>query len=97
MGKEKLVRICPQCQSKEVSFRGMISRQALSPNYVCLTCGFQGPLFPQIKEEDAKKLPEQTRNFVQSQLPPVSKVSKWVAITMIAIIILVFILSFLKI
>ncbi|MBI2675219.1 MAG: hypothetical protein HYX24_02080 [Candidatus Aenigmarchaeota archaeon] len=69
MKRERWIRICPQCDSKEVTNRGMISRDALSPNYVCLTCGFQGPLFPEVSPKEAKKLEEKPRKFIPSRLP----------------------------
>ena len=69
MVRERFVKICPKCGSKEVANRGMISRTALSPDYVCQSCGFQGPLFPEIKAEEAKKIPDKPRDFTPSQLP----------------------------
>ena len=69
MMDNNFIRICPQCKSKEVTHRGMISREAYSNNWVCLTCGFQGPLFPEINKKEADKLPEQKRNFITTGLP----------------------------
>lgn len=96
MKKKKLVRVCPQCGSKEISFRGMISSKALSPNYVCLTCGFQGPLFPQINEMEAKNIPDRPRNFVSSRLPifatKYEKHKKTKLVAIIGFIIMIFLL-----
>lgn len=61
--------ICPNCGSKEVSERGMIGRDAYSNTKVCLTCGFQSPLFPEITSDDAKKLPDKPKKFNPSYLP----------------------------
>jgi hypothetical protein len=70
MKKEDIwIKVCPECHSKEVTSRGAISRDALSPNFVCLTCGFQSAVFPEIKLEDAEHLPEQPRNYVPSRMP----------------------------
>lgn len=69
MRKKELIRICPKCGSKEVTVRGMISRHAYSQNYICLTCGFQSPLFPKVSREEAEKLLDKPRKFVPSRLP----------------------------
>ncbi|GEM_PF-2112147 len=66
------VRICPKCKSTQVSQKGMISDKAYSNAYVCLTCGFQGPIFPEIETNEANRLPEQKKNFVESRLPIMS-------------------------
>jgi len=67
--KKSWVKICPQCKSKNVDQRGMISSKAYSNNYVCLTCGFQSPMFPEISPEDAMKLPDKPKKFMPSRLP----------------------------
>lgn len=71
--KQKWILICPKCGSKEVSERGMIGRNAYSNTKVCLTCGFQSPLFPEITLEEAKKVPDKPRNFNPSYLPAFSE------------------------
>ena len=60
------------CHSKEVSSRGAISKEALSPNFVCLSCGFQSPVFPEFKLEDAEKFPDHPKNFTPSRMPLVA-------------------------
>jgi len=70
MKKEDIwIKVCPECHSKEVTSRGAISGRALSPNFVCQTCGFQSAIFPEIKLEDAEHLPNQPRNYVPSKMP----------------------------
>jgi hypothetical protein len=66
---ENYVPICPKCKSRNVKDRGMIGRDAYSNLHVCQTCGFQGPIFPEIPMEDAAKLPEQPINFNPSNMP----------------------------
>ncbi len=68
--KKNYIKIFPRCGSRKIDHRGMISRKAYSNAYVCLSCGFQSPLFPEISEENAKTITtEQPQNFVQSRLP----------------------------
>ena len=78
------VRICPQCGSTNVTSRGAISREAVSPNLFCKSCGFQGVLFPEAPIENLKKLkaedkgnnfsPSQSALFIKS--PTVAQISK---------------------
>jgi len=70
------IKVCPKCHSKEVTSRGAISEDALSPNFVCQSCGFQSAVFPEIKLEDAEKLPDQPRIFVPSRMPVVGDYAK---------------------
>ncbi|MBD3389206.1 MAG: hypothetical protein GF416_08935 [Candidatus Altiarchaeales archaeon] len=67
--KEVWVKVCPMCGSKEVTSRGMISRRALSPNFICKSCGFQSPLFPELPLEEAGKIPDQPSVLVPSRAP----------------------------
>jgi hypothetical protein len=67
--KNLQIRICPQCKSNNVTQRGIIGKGVYSNNYVCLTCGFQSPIFPEIDAKDAKKLPDGRKNFTPSILP----------------------------
>jgi predicted RNA-binding Zn-ribbon protein involved in translation (DUF1610 family) len=102
MKKEDIwVKVCPKCHSLEVTSRGALSEKALSPNFVCQTCGFQSAVFPEIKLEDAQKLPEQPRKFVPSRMPIATDyarlnepgpVLKLVGKAFLALILLVFIL-----
>ena len=68
--KEVLVRICPKCGSRNVE-RGAGGR-AMSPYYVCKSCGFAGTLFPEIRLKDAKKM-EETAAKYSSLLAPTKK------------------------
>ena len=63
------VKICPRCNSREIEPRGMISKEAYSSDWVCMSCGFQGPTFPEIDYREAKKLPIKRIKFVPSQMP----------------------------
>jgi hypothetical protein len=47
----------------------MIGRDAYSNLHVCQTCGFQGPLFPEVPAEVAAKLPDKPINFNPSSMP----------------------------
>lgn len=62
--KENWTRICPRCKSREVKERGMISK-IYSNDWVCLTCGWQGPTFPEIRKRYAEELPEQKKQFIR--------------------------------
>lgn len=61
--------ICPKCGSKDVTERGMIGKEAYSKNLVCLTCGFQSPIFPEVNANIVKKFPDKQRNFITTNLP----------------------------
>jgi predicted RNA-binding Zn-ribbon protein involved in translation (DUF1610 family) len=89
--KVDFIKVCPKCGSKKVTQRGMISRKAYSQNYVCLSCGFQSPLFPEISRREAKKLPDKPQKFISSRLPIFADSSKKNP-TLIAVIIMIFIL-----
>jgi rubredoxin len=64
------VRFCPKCKSHEVTSRGMVSRDMLSPHYMCQTCGYVSAYFPEVSEkEDGNYHP---KNFIQSRSPFIS-------------------------
>jgi hypothetical protein len=73
--KENYVMICPKCKSKEVTDRGIMGvgmgsdKYAYSRNHVCLTCGYQSPIFPEVLVGEADKLEDQPKNFNPSRLP----------------------------
>ncbi|MBW2990768.1 hypothetical protein KY348_03620 [Candidatus Woesearchaeota archaeon] len=103
--KVQWVKICPKCKSKKVKSRGMVGFgrwQALSPNFVCQTCGFQGPLFPEIPPEEAAKLPDQPINFNPSFQPtfadrgPFSKKARIIMLIIVIIIALGIILTIIR-
>lgn len=56
MDGENWVKVCPRCHSTDVTSRGAISDKALSPNWVCRSCGYQAGTFPEFKEEDLEEL-----------------------------------------
>lgn len=96
--KETWVRVCPRCKSTEVTCRGAITKEMVSPNWVCLTCGFQSPVFPEVSVDDAKKLPGQSANFVVSRLPITSEpFSKPVSAILLGVLFVIFILLLLDI
>jgi len=72
----KYIRICPKCKSAEVTHRGMISGEAHSNSFVCLSCGFQGPMFPEVSQKIAKKLPKREIKFNNSYMPVFSDKAK---------------------
>lgn len=95
-GEGGWVRICPRCKSTEVTCRGAITKEMVSPNWVCLTCGFQGPLFPEVNIKDAKKLPGQSTNFVVSRLPiTYEPFGKILSAILLGITLMIFLLRFL--
>ncbi|MBN1157315.1 hypothetical protein JXA85_06850 [Candidatus Woesearchaeota archaeon] len=69
MKKRTWIRLCPKCMSKKVDRRGMISEKAYSNNWVCLSCGYQSPLFPEVQMDEAGKYPPQPKRFMSSRLP----------------------------
>ena len=73
------IRICPKCQSKEVTQRGMISGRVYNQDYVCQSCGFQGPLFPEVKRSAAKKLPDKPRDGVVPSQMPIFPIDRYVS------------------
>jgi predicted RNA-binding Zn-ribbon protein involved in translation (DUF1610 family) len=73
---EKLVKICPNCGSTDVSVRGMISERAFSNVNFCKSCGFHSVFFPEVPLEKAKKTPWKPPNFVPSQAPIMPQ-QKW--------------------
>ena len=66
--KERYVRICPMCKSKHVTERGAIGKAYINSN-VCLSCGFQSSLFPEVTRDEAKEIPDRPKRFVVSRLP----------------------------
>ena len=54
--KEKFIKVCPRCGSKNVENELIFSR--MGQFYVCKSCGFGGSLFPEISMNYAKKLKE---------------------------------------
>jgi predicted RNA-binding Zn-ribbon protein involved in translation (DUF1610 family) len=69
MSKERYVSICPKCKSKEVTKKGAVSENSYSNNYICMTCGYQSPIFPEIPAKQADRLPDQPRHFSSFFLP----------------------------
>jgi len=71
--REVWVKICPKCKSLDVTSRGAISRQALSPDWICRNCGYQAGTFPEFRLEDAEKIAlredESKRRLVPSRMP----------------------------
>jgi hypothetical protein len=54
------VKVCPKCASENVKIDPQNAKAAVGlsvPVYLCLDCGFSGPLFPEIE----KKMPEQEK------------------------------------
>ncbi len=66
---ERWVKVCPNCGSKDVTVRGMIGRQAFSNVNYCKSCGFQSPLFPEVRPEEAKSIEYKKPKFNPSQAP----------------------------
>lgn len=80
--------------SKEVDLR--VIGDATSQNWVCLTCGFESPLFPEVDIKGAKRLPDKPVNFAASRTPPVAGFGKSESALLLGIIIttlLAFLLS----
>jgi predicted RNA-binding Zn-ribbon protein involved in translation (DUF1610 family) len=73
--EEPYIKFCPKCNSKEVTHRGMIGTKSYSNAYVCLSCGFQSPLFPELPLHEAKNLPDKPKEFIPSRLPVFSDYS----------------------
>jgi transposase-like protein len=49
--KEKLVKVCPRCGSRNV-VRGLYDYSRFN----CRNCGFTGPLFPKVTLQEAKSM-----------------------------------------
>ena len=98
--KERWVRICPKCGSKDVEARGMVWDLAYSQTWVCRTCGFQGSLFPEVKEDEALNIPEKLPKFNPSRMPIVpgkpNKLFRVISYLIVIFIILALILLLLK-
>lgn len=67
--KQRWIRVCPNCGSRDVTARSMIIKRAYSNVNYCKSCGFQCPLFPEVTEEEAEKIPFRPRRFNPSQAP----------------------------
>ncbi len=87
---KKWIRICPRCGSHEVKHRGMISEEAYSNTFVCLTCGYHSPIFPEVEMEpdDLKVFP---KNFIASRTPPLvdAAQNRWRTLGVIGAVILI--------
>lgn len=96
--REIFVRICPKCKSTKVKSRGMIFGRAFSQNFVCLSCGFQGSIFPEVKLEELNKYnptPGQEPVDINPSTQPIfadrsGPLPKWLKIGMIIAVILFF-------
>jgi len=65
--KEKLVRICPRCGSKNVEKEVLLSNVAQF--YVCRSCGFGGSLFPEVQMKYARKIKETPTKYTTILAP----------------------------
>lgn len=65
--REKLIRICPKCGSKNVENELIFSR--MGQFYVCKSCGFGGSLFPEIPMRYAKKIKEMPVRYSATLAP----------------------------
>jgi predicted RNA-binding Zn-ribbon protein involved in translation (DUF1610 family) len=94
--RQRWVRVCPKCNSTDTAYRGMIRKRYFSNTYFCRSCGFHGPLFPEITAEEAKKLPHKPRKFNPSQMPviPRTKFPLWIRILFIVLLIAVILFGF---
>lgn len=68
MTKEKLVTVCPRCNSADVSVD--FSNKAtfaygLPPKYVCNGCGHLGEVFPEIPEENVPEFKKHKKHIVK--------------------------------
>ena len=59
--KEKFVRVCPKCESKNVDIDPVIGN--IAPFYICKSCGFGGPLFPEVSLKESKKIEEKAIKY----------------------------------
>jgi len=71
--KEILVRVCPKCGSKNVDID--VGTYNIAPFYVCKSCGFGSPLFPEISMKEARKLKERPINYSPILTPTKKPVS----------------------
>lgn len=78
------VRICPRCKSREVELR--VIGDATGQEWVCLSCGFLSPLFPEVRASDARKLPSGQVNFTQSRMPVAGGIDRGVALALLLMI-----------
>jgi hypothetical protein len=65
---DKYTIICPKCKSTEVAHIN-----AESNSFACLSCGFQGLLFPEIPSKKASKLPKKDINFSPHHIALISQ------------------------
>jgi hypothetical protein len=57
--KEKFVRICPRCNSKNVELASMKGGRY----YLCKSCGFGGSLFPELPRRFADNMKRKIKIF----------------------------------
>ena len=65
--KEKFIRVCPRCGSKNVENEVIFSR--MGQFYVCKHCGFGGSLFPEIPKKFADKMKERPTRYSATLAP----------------------------
>lgn len=85
---ERWIKVCPNCGSDDVTARGMISSRAFSNVNYCKSCGFQSPLFPEVRPEEAKKTGYKKPRFNPSQAPVIPRTSfpPWIRVLFIILL-----------
>jgi len=71
--REKLIRVCPKCGSKNVDRD--VGTYDIAPFYVCKSCGYGSSLFPEISIKEAKKLKEKPIKYSPILTPTKKPVS----------------------
>jgi hypothetical protein len=96
--KENFIKICPRCGSIYVTRE--FTRNTWLNFYVCQTCGYRSVLFPEVKREEAKKLPKRKVNYYPWRVPTenpeiIGFPYAWLVLTILFILVII-ILSIVK-
>jgi ribosomal protein L37E len=73
MTKKQFVKICPRCGSKNVDRD--VATYNIAPYYICKSCGFGSPLFPEISLNEARKLKDKPINYSPTFAPTKKPIS----------------------
>jgi predicted RNA-binding Zn-ribbon protein involved in translation (DUF1610 family) len=91
--KERFIRVCPRCGSKNIDIdTGVVG---IAPFYICKSCGFGSPLFPEVSQTEAETVEEKPINYSPNFSPtkkPVSAPLLLLPLAMAAIIMILLIL-----
>jgi hypothetical protein len=91
------VKVCPKCGSKDVEGVGALGiADAFSNLNFCKTCGFQGPLFPEISPEEAEKIKTEPPRFNPDLSPSAAGQRSWIMLILLLLVVIFSIFVFFR-